>query len=234
MSSTCATCPKTINPDDDTAVCPACARDLRAWLRELPTHTRYLPLLLAPGASPRTGQIRASRAHPPLPLNETVLSLTGPGHATPPTAHPDDQIGHISLPVWLTGWADHIAVQHPAVAVDQHGTQIIQRCQTAAPADTTVRGWCHWLLAYLPTVTNDPGMARDFRNQLGDLMRLLRRITGDEPNRTPFPEKLCPTCDTLSLVSDEWRDDVVCSICGGAFTTAELERAGTTKTTAAA
>ena len=213
--NTCATCPRFFVAQDDTTVCPACARDIRQRLAELPHHARLLPYLLLPGASPRTGQLRASRAHPPLPANLTVLNLVGPGHAATPAEHADDQTGHVPLDAWLAGWAHYVAGQHRAVARDQHGTALITSCEQAWPAVRGIGGWIAWLTAYLPALLAEPADARAFTAQLQALTGTLRGLTGAGPVRRPV-NRVCPDCDTLTVV--QTHAGLECELCGTEIT----------------
>ncbi|WP_327180427.1 hypothetical protein OG599_35285 (plasmid) [Streptomyces sp. NBC_01335] len=62
-------------------LCPRCTRDLRVRLESLPTLYAALAPYLAPSSTPAGLGRGSAPVHAPLPVNERVLDLRGPGGA---------------------------------------------------------------------------------------------------------------------------------------------------------
>jgi hypothetical protein len=58
------------------------------------------------------------------------------------------------------------------------------------------------LLTHLSWVVEQPWIA-DFELELTELMRAVKGITHTEPRRVSLPV-LCPSCDALTLVREDW------------------------------
>ncbi|WP_051764769.1 hypothetical protein [Streptomyces sp. NRRL F-5135] len=206
----CTICPRPAT--DGTYACPACTRELRAWLAELPAQVPLLRNALLPEGRPAQGRISA-RASAPVPVNLDALNLLGPGQPDPPEDPYGDTTGPIPVRALVSGWAGYIAYEHQAVSRDSHGTVQVRPCDGAhASHGATIDGWCRWLTAYLPYAVTRPWI-RGLHTQIGDLIHRIRTLT----HATPYRRRMalpCPECSAFALTETSGQWGVTCEVCG--------------------
>ena len=199
-SCTVPGCPRALEAGTRRRLCPRCARQLRAYLRELVAQMPLLDASLHPDRTPTQGNIHGGRAHSPMPLRGDVLTLVGPGSNTTITdPYGDargDQTGPLPISAHLQSWAEMTAA-HVRLA--------------PAPRLRPGRTWAAWLATYAPWIITAP-WAGEFHQELSDLIGRVRAITRTEPRRRPL-DTPCPSCGAFGLAEEDWEPYIECSVC---------------------
>jgi hypothetical protein len=126
----------------------------------------------------------SARLHAPIPGREDTLNLIGP-YARQSVTDAEDQVGPV-----------------PVLAVLESWCQVVTEERRLTPVRTHVSSMTDLLLRHLGWICVQPWVA-DFELELRELMRAVRTITRTEPRRIPLPV-LCPSCDALTLVREDW------------------------------
>ncbi|MFE9684148.1 hypothetical protein [Streptomyces sp. NPDC006285] len=218
MTTPCAaaTCHRELRDTEQTngqTICTPCSDTIRVWLRELPTQ-----IIVLEGSRQRetTGTSSGGRTvhrTAPLPGRPDILNLLGPA-----------------------AWADGIRDPYGDAHADQQGQLpiagvlipwvrlITEERRWNPPAVLTPQALAAWLAAPKPLAwASRQPWAGDMRDELHELIRVVRSTTRLRPGRRPIAQP-CPRCDSLTLVETDHQLYIDCTHpdCGAMFTRVEL------------
>ncbi|HMB78076.1 MAG TPA: hypothetical protein VKN76_16895 [Kiloniellaceae bacterium] len=192
----CAVC----GHDSDTTICRHCQHAVDRALDAITNlHTHLDPRRPAtpPGERVRgTGEI-------PLPINITAVDLAAPARQ-PTLTHtarqwPQDHQGHQSVATTLDQWA------HDWRDLRGHGERLPS--PTVAELSTWLKArWGTWAAHEHPA-------AAEFADEMTELERTLRRVTGIDRDQTQ-PVGDCPGGCGTRLRATPWQTSVECRRCG--------------------
>lgn len=166
MDTTCTHC-ETPDPTG-SALCIPCTTRLTDQLQQLPRLYEALAAHLAPSMS--TGQGRGSKGGPaPLPVNEHVLGLRGPG-----------------------GMADIVSDWLTAVHRDRH----LRAPRLAGDALTRLHTAVAGLLAHMPWIATGWPAAGDLAAEIADLHRSAASVVDPDPRPRGRRIGHCPAAHT--------------------------------------
>jgi len=211
----CVTCP-VLRPKgeprrpNNPMVCDGCATQMATELSQVVDLYATVAGQLAPGQS--AGERVGGTREPPLPLRVTPLDLTMPPRRLSLTAqaraHPDDQVGVLSVASELDFWA-----QDWRAARDM---------REVGPGPTVVEivGWLSnrldWAQRHYPVID-------EYAADVHRLIRILRTATGMGA-LVHYLAAPCPTCDLVALVREDGADYVECRNCHRLWTEEEYRR----------
>lgn len=200
---TCTTCPRQFDQDaTDRYACHPCEARVRDWIRELLHH---LPVLTASLLPDRTNAPTAGprgRAHPPSPVHEDTISLTGPAPAGPVTGPDADQTGPTPITHTLSTWTRAIAEER----------RIRPPLRPAAPQ------LARWLAIHLTWAAGRPWWD-EMHADLRAMIRTCRSITRTQPRSRPLPAPC--RCGAFGIVETDWQTYRECGVCGRLYTQQE-------------
>jgi len=172
----------------DRRTCPRCFSRLRGMLAALPEEFVRLSLEYQPSRSGGDGR-SGKPVHPGLPCREDVLSLLGPSSRQAVT-DARDQVGPVPLLKVLASWAEVVTEERHLTGVRRNVTTLVDR-----------------LTRHLNWIAEQPWVG-DFYREVEDLLRVVTRITGTQPQMELIRGVTCPTCQQFTLVRyypSDWR-----------------------------
>lgn len=187
----------------------------RLWLHrtlgEIPTLHARLRDALVPGQA--QGQRVSGSREAPLPLRVDALDLGMPARLPEPTdaarAHPEDQIGSLSvasvLDSWVRDWRE------------------VRNMREIAPVPTVVT-LARWLRDRLDWACTNHSAVDEFAHEMRSLLRALRAACGVEEVRPELLDAPCSRCDTRAMYRLPGEDRVECGGCGRRLTEDEYRR----------
>lgn len=178
---------------------PTAAARLRQQLQQIPELAAYAYLALIPASSTRYGTIHTGRTHAPSPVNETVLSLLGPGDYLDRPDETGDQAGDMPAAAVLCAWAH--------IVTGRYHRKISSACQV--------------LLERWPATTGN-AWSGQLADDIGRLHHTLEAAAHLHAHRRTLSLP-CPACGLLALAAVSGRD-VECSNCGATMAAADYDR----------
>lgn len=218
----CTLCRHTLTDQDHAQACEACVRHLRDQLTELRRQLRLLQDTMAPaGASLTARSTPAGASREPVRMD--VLNLLGPGRYIPGTDAAD-----MPVHVLLTAWARLFARASDGAGFrawrSTDGTEHVERwCDGPRSVHGTgADAMARWLYAYLPAVADTAPWLGELRDDLHDVLRRCRSITGTALRRRC--DAPCPACGVFRLFEHADVHQVVCAACGHRLATEDYHR----------